>query len=389
MIRLEWTAADVPGALDALTKAGITLYDTDALDDVTVRFGIQRQELAAVERLCEKRGDALRVLGRDGLYWQLRRLKKRPVLVLGIAVLICLTLLLPTRVFFVQVEGNNKLPVNRILEAAGESGICFGATRREVRSERMKNALLGELPELQWAGVNTRGCVAVITVREKPPEEKREEVPQVSSIVASTDGIILSATVTGGNLVCTPGQAVTQGQVLISGFTDCGIAIRATRAEGEVVAQTRHDLTVVTPAATSNRGAIREEAANYSLLVGKNRINLWKGSGIWEGSCGRMYEEYYITLPGGFRLPVALVKEVYTAYDTGDGNGDSQESEMLLSGFAEAILRERMLAGTILDRETDFRQYGDGFFLKGSYLCTEMIGRERIEQMGDTNEQSD
>ena len=36
-----------------------------------------------------------------------------------------------------------------------------------IRSEKVKNSLLQRIPQLQWAGINTDGCVAVISVREK------------------------------------------------------------------------------------------------------------------------------------------------------------------------------------------------------------------------------
>lgn len=39
----------------------------------------------------------------------------------------------------------------------------------------MKNALLSAIPELQWAGVNTYGCRAVISVRERTLPERKPE----------------------------------------------------------------------------------------------------------------------------------------------------------------------------------------------------------------------
>ena len=89
----------------------------------------------------------------------------RPVLLAGLGILFLLAMYLPSRVLFIRVEGNMQIPDRQILAAAEECGIRFGASRREVRSEKVKNALLSSVPQLQWAGVNTAGCVATISVR--------------------------------------------------------------------------------------------------------------------------------------------------------------------------------------------------------------------------------
>ena len=66
----------------------------------------------------------------------------------------------------------------KILERAEYCGVHFGAKAGSVRSEQVKNRLLFEIPELRWAGVNTTGCTAVITVAERQSGEvPAEDLP--------------------------------------------------------------------------------------------------------------------------------------------------------------------------------------------------------------------
>lgn len=386
MVRLRWSSANVPRAMEMLTKYGVTVHEGQEVDEVTLLFSVRRGDLATVRWVCRKLGDHLEIVGKKGWYWRIAALRKRPVLVVGVAFLMALALLLPTRVLFFRVEGNVNVPGNRILEAAERCGIGFGANRREVRSERLKNRLLEEVPELQWAGVNTYGCLAVISVREKPLEMEEDREAAIHSIVAVRDGFVLSATATNGNLLCQPGQAVKQGQILISPYLDCGICLRLEDAEGEIMAQTRHEIQVVTPVEGAKKGAAGEKQVRYSLLVGKKRINLWKDSGIWGSSCGRMYEEYYITLPGGFRLPMGIAKETVTSYEMTAVEAEPEQTELLLTGVAREQLLASMVAGEIQEGKTEFQRSGGIYVLSGRYRCTEMIGRARKEQIGDTNE---
>ena len=388
MVRVQWRSANLPRAMELLTKYGVTVYDGQEADEVTMCFSVRRGELVTARWVAKRLGDQLEIVGKLGWYWRIAALRKRPVLLLGAVLLVALTLLLPTRVLFFQVEGNGYVPANQILEAAERCGIEFGANRREVRSERMKNRLLEEVPQLQWAGVNTYGCVAVISVREKPLETEEVKEPAIHSIVAARDGFVLSATATEGNLMCAPGQAVKEGQILISPYLDCGICLRLEDAEGEIMAQTRHEIKAVTPAEGAKKVTVRDEQVHYSLLVGKKRINLWKDSGIWDASCGRMYEEYYITLPGGFRLPLGFAKETVTSYEMTSVEAEPERTEQMLMEFAEEQLLANMVAGQIQTGKTDFQRSGGIYVLSGHYRCTEMIGRARKEQIGDTNGQN-
>lgn len=383
-VRVELTAADIPDTLLAITARGIPIYDVQTKGELTILLEVERRHYRELAALCARRGEKLRILKRKGFYWTGKRLMKRPLLLLGIGALLAGILYLPGRIFFVRVEGNQTVPSNLILETAASTGIRFGASRREVRSERMKNELLEVMPQLQWAGVNTSGCVATISVRERTDTgEEAEAEYAVSSIVAACDGVIVSCTVTNGNGLCQPGQAVRKGQILISGYTDLGLTIRATRAEGEVYARTRHLIRAVLPGLGMAKGEILDTGVQYSLLVGKKRINLWKDSGISDSSCDRMYEEYYVTLPGGFQLPVALVRETRISRELVPACRTSAEAEQTLSRLAEEYLEGRMVSGQILDCRVSVLEAEGIWYLEGEYLCIEMIGRQRQEKIGE------
>ncbi len=389
MAELELTSADLQGALGRLSARDIPLQHIVYVSDLTVRIRVRRRDVKALQALCHKRGDQVRVSGRFGIYWLAKCFLARPVLVLGCLLYLALVAYLPTRVLFVRVEGNSAVPANAILEAADRAGIRFGVSRRDVRSEKIKNTLLDAIPQLQWAGVNTSGCVAVISVRERTQAEPEPEEGQVSSIVAAADGRVYACTATQGTLLCQEGELVRKGQVLISGYTDCGLSIRAGQAEGEVYAQTARLLAAVTPCQWTTIREVTGETKKYALIFGKNRINFWKDSGNWDTTCGRIYKEYYMTLPGGFSLPLGIAVETIRYYETTAASGTMEEADTLLTALARQAVKEQMVAGT-LDAEYPTVTQEEGVFrLEGVYACREMIGRHRQEQIGETYVKND
>ena len=367
---LRLVSADIGGVLNKLTRQNVSIFALRYIDDLTVEFDVIRGDYRRLCALLAGSGTKVKLMKRKGLYWKFKSLLRRPVLTFGIALYIFLVLAVPSRVYFVQVEGNSVVSDRQILEAAESCGIVFGANRRQVRSERIKNELLEKIPQLQWVGVNTRGCVAVISVRERRETEIKKETV-TGNVVASQDAIIQQITVLRGTQLCRVGQAVRAGQMLVSGYKDYGISLKFTGATAEIYGQTERSLEAVTLSVGTRRTEITHREQKFSLIIGKKQINFYKDSGILHTSCVKMYERIYLTLPGGYTLPIALVKQEVLHYDTDETTGDDFS---FLEIASRTYLKEQMIAGTILRESVSIDEDDYICRISGRYECLEMIG---------------
>lgn len=377
---LEITSADISGILQELSNAGIMLYHVKNRDTLSFTCAIRRADYKYIASRVKQRGDHCRVIQDNVFHITVRNLAERPVIGSCIMLLLFMTLFLQGRILFVEVEGNQNVPAALILEKANENGLRLGATRKRVRSEQMKNSLLEAIPDLQWAGINTKGCVAVISVEERSETAPKADDSQVASVIAARDGRVISCIVAQGNPMCSAGQAVKEGQVLVSGYIDAGITVRAVKAEAEVLAQTIRTTDVLTPEYCVKRQDKKTSTMKISLLIGKKLINFNNGSGIPGDRCVKMYSRKYMTLPGGRVLPIALVithSEQYAIYDEPVAEADADK---MLQDTAYDYTLSQMVSGQILHAEEIFRRKGNAFFLSGEYICSEMIGRIRYEE---------
>ena len=374
--RLRLTSADCPSRLRQMADR-VKLTDIVFPGPVTAEFSCLRTDVPKLRILD---GERLEAVGEGGLpkylkgLWDWRRLVAFAVF-LGV-----MTVLLPTRVFFFRVEGNGELPERYILEQAAKCGVSFGTARRELRSEQVKNQLLKAIPELRWAGVNTQGCTAIITVALRDQGENREEdLP--GDIVAVADGLVTACYPAAGTGMVAPGQAVREGQVLISGVTDLGRCTRLDRAAGEVYGLTRRSVEAVLPGKTLRLEQTGRVERKFSILIGKKYVNFSNDSGIFMGSCVRMRTVNYLTLPGGFSLPAALVTDTYFLCETADA---PREDWGPLEDAARRIIRERMTAGVILSQ----RLHREGNTLSAEFECRELLGvfRPGVYMERDSNE---
>jgi hypothetical protein len=89
----------------------------------------------------------------------------------------------------------------------------------------------------------------------------------------------------------------------------------------------------------------------------------------------------YLTLPGGFSLPAALVTDTYFLCETTEAPRESWET---LQDAARRIVRERMIAGEVLSE----RLHREGNRLSAEFECRELLGvfRPGVYMERDSNE---
>ncbi len=380
-VRVEITSADPARLLTYINQNDIQINHITYVSDLTLSCVVARGDTKRLIALAHRWGAEVKIKDTQGVFWTLVQLRNRPVLVIGFLAILVSALFLPTRVFFVRVEGNQTVSDFQIAEEAERCGIKFGASRRAVRSEKVKNALLGAIPQLQWAGVNTYGCVAVISVKERTQPQVQTEKTGISSIVADRDGVVTECTVISGNPLCKVGQAVKKGQVLVSGYTDCGLSIRAQRAQAEIYGQTIREMEIVLPKETVQKGYLLGQNRAYGILLGKKLINLSKDSGISGAGCDKITKIHALTLPGGFTLPFALVVTTVSQREQLPPD-DKEESEYAwMASYGQTYLQRQMIGGQIKESDTEVSVEEDAVYFTGKYHCEEMIGRTQEEEL--------
>lgn len=380
-VLLRLTCADVCKALQALTDSNLILLHTEMESELSVLVTLSFGDYKKAVKVLKKYGAKCELLSHRGLPSMLLNLKNRVIILAGCLILIILTLWLPSRIFFWDVSGNISLPDNYIISLAQEEGLTFGCKRADIRNDKFKNQLLARIPQLEWIGITTSGCVATISVSESQPQpEPFDDENAMGNIIAVCDGIVNSVTATKGNPICKPGQAVQKGEILISGYQDLGLVLRHSGAAGEVYASTYRVIEGSTLVSGEERAAFQMVSKKISLQIGKKLIKFSKDSGISHTSCVKMYKERYITLPGDFRLPISWVVETQYIYEMTDHILSEADCDWL-EGAVKTYLQNQMLAGTILYGDLSLEQTDNACRFTAAYGCHEQIGINIIEEI--------
>ncbi len=79
-------------------------------------------------------------------------------------------------------------------------------------------------------------------------ETEVENHKEATNVIASRAGIVTSMSVIGGQAVCKEGQAVLEGELLVTGLVDCKTHTQVTHADAEIYALTQREIQAVYPA---------------------------------------------------------------------------------------------------------------------------------------------
>ena len=381
MAEVSIQSADVDRILNRLSLNGVVLTSIERVDYINARFTVKTHQYSETISLLKAWGVDFETTNKySDTPWG-SPFHGRFVLKLSIFILLAMSIYLQGKVLFIFIDGNSKTSTRQILEVVSNSGIHFGTNAKILRSENVKNQLLAAIPELQWVGVEIKGSVATIHVQER--EDMRFETNRdanVVSIISCGSGVITSCSVTRGTAMCEPGQTVAKEQVLISGYTDCGSVIKGTHAKGEVYAQTERNIIALAPASTSTRSAPKQGITKYSIRIGKKLINFNNNSGIYSASCVKMYTEYNLVLAGGFELPITVIKETVQDFEM-ENCKSNLNNKSFVEYYCDMHIIAQMISGQIVSKEISANNFEGIVVFNGRYICTEMIGREKIEQI--------
>ncbi len=359
-------------AVNRCLEAGIALRGVRAVDGQTLRCRVDEADLARLRAECERCQCELRLLRLRGGSRYRHAVHRRFWLTLTALLTAVLLLLSSLFVWDIDVIGAEHLNRGRILRALSDAGLERGCFWPALSGDRIRSRAMLELPELAWLSVNISGSRAAVLVREREqkPEIYRESA--ACSLVASRSALVRRVSVLNGRALVHAGQAVQEGEVLVSGTLDSitGPA-RFVRARGEVWAETWYELTAVCPPAPARKAEVLWKSSRFALQFGEKRINFYGKSRNPLDGYDTIVQEYALGLKGLFALPIRIVRE--ERLRTRFAEGESADAARMQTRL-ENYLRER-IAGEIVSRSFSVSEKDGAVFVTMRARCFENIAR--------------
>ena len=216
---LRLSGRHVAAFISECARRGIPLWGaTSAGGQVT--FCSTVKGFIAMRQPARKHSCRVEVIGRRGVPFILQRAERRLFFSLGVLLFVGLLWTLSSVVWFVEVQGSEKITAADVSQTLSQAGLHAGVWRHDVDHERVANALMREFPELAWAGVKVSGSRAIVQLVDRAVIPPLERWP--GDIVAARAGVVVGIIVIGGEAQVGVGDTVAVGQILISGAAAAG-----------------------------------------------------------------------------------------------------------------------------------------------------------------------
>ena len=287
----------------------------EGLDDGGISFLCPKCTGKKLLQLAEQQGVSVTVEEIGGVPAIFFRRCRRYGLILGAICGVILLVLSGRVVWDVRVEGNERLTDAEVVDELISCGFGVGSSLRHFRAGELENRVLLQSDELSWISIYMDGTVAMVQVLE---QTHRPEITskKPANLVASCDGQIEAIQLLRGDCVVNVGQAVRQGDLLVSGIYDGQAAgLRFTRAAGQIFARTERTYRIEIPLETTEKHYLEEKKGEIWINFFQKAIKIFKTTGNTIGKYDIIIMERRFSSMGLENLPVWITQESRRYYE--------------------------------------------------------------------------
>lgn len=196
--------------------------------------------------LALKHGGAVKIIKRVGLPFITSAFKNRWGVFAGAIFFIFFVSFMGGFIWDITVTGTDRLSDAQIIDYLSQNGVKIGRRWASIDKENLEFAVLSDFDDVSWISINRLGSTASIEINEAVREPESIELKKITNVVADRDGVITHITALGGTPIVGAGDAVTKGDLLISGIYESEVdgLNHYSHAHGTALAQIEQDITL-------------------------------------------------------------------------------------------------------------------------------------------------
>ena len=384
--RLRVFSTQAGEVMNILRTRGYSCEDFEFCEEYAY-FSCSATVSAKIISECEARGIAINIAHEGGIPFILKRYRHRYGIFIG-AIICALLISVSGRIVWdVRIEGNQKLSEDEVISELEECGLSVGMFKKDLDIDAIEARTLVLSEEISWISVNLLGTVANVEIREveSPPDTSdNKQNFAAANLIASRGGIIEDFKNVRGEVVVKIGDAVAEGDLLVSGlYGDEGSSFRYTCAKGEVLARTVRDFYVDIPLKTESKSYSGKVKCKKSVIFFKKEVKFLINSGNLPPTYDTIDIVEFLRTPWGTELPVGIRTVRYYEYE----NRTEELSEA--AAKERALYKLRLMTESdlpdaeLISRTVSGELVGDVYKLKCRIECIENIAKvKEIEIAG-------
>lgn len=290
---------------------GINFWDIKRINITETYLKVSIGGYRSLKKILRKTGCRVSIIDKGGLPFFIAKMNKRKMMGFGIAVFLFIILFMSSFIWSVEVTGAVNVNTKDIVSNLAELGVRPGAFKLNIPIYEIENNMLIRMGGISWIKVRLKGTRAYVEIKERviPPKVVSEDKP--CNVVAARDGIIIKIVSSEGDVLVSPGDTVSKGQILVKGTIERELAEkRFVHASAEVEARTWYERSTAVPLDRLEKARTGNKAINIYLKWNNKRFNI-KNSNITYKSYDKIERSTKLIDMDSFQLPLEIVIEEY------------------------------------------------------------------------------
>jgi similar to stage IV sporulation protein len=354
------------------------IWNITRYDEQRGKMAISLEDFFRLKPLLKETGCRVRIMGKHGLPFFFRRVRKRYAFFAGFAAFITLLFVLSNMIWSVEVLGTDKIPEHKVEEIAKKIGIEPGKFSIMLDDpDKIQKKLMEQLPEASWIGFQMNGTKAQIRVVEKViPEGTPKNNPQ--HLIARKSAIVRDVFASKGKPLVKPNDFVRKGDILVSGLIGNDQSPVAVSAQGKVEGEVWYETEVVVPTVQTQAVYTGEDHRNYYLTFWGHPVKVWGFDQISFKQFETKNESWEPKVRN-ISIPIGWKEEDMLATETKTTKLNAHDIELLAKEAAKQDILAKMGTGGYIKEEKVLhqRQENDKVYIKMHVVTVEDIAQEQ------------
>lgn len=321
--------------------------------------------------IAKKAGCRLKIVKKVGIPFFMNKSKDRIGLLISVCFFAVFFIVMNQFVWTIEVTGSETVSSEEIQNITEKLGLCIGKPVSQLDVTHISRQAVNHFSgRLQWMSINIKGSKAVIEVRDYTDIHEDSDYGDPCNIVADFDGVLLSVEVLNGDKIVDEGNAVKEGDLLISGIIENeDLSCIYTEARGKITALHHTEYSKQYSKNYNEYTGIITQKEIYTIDILGLKIPLGFVDKNQYDSCFEY--KTYISY-NGTTLPFGIIKTSYIHFEE---KKEKTNAELLLS--LDDFTRENYsnLKNTyILSTANEVEIINNEILLKNNIECIDFIG---------------
>ena len=340
-------------------------------DDLTADTRIKTYKL--LHRIAFSHGGTVKIYKKKGFPFIFSPIHNRWGFFAGIVYLVFFISFMGGFVWNITVTGNNRVTEVKIVDYLAKNGFKIGTRWSDTDKEGLETSIMSDFEDVAWISINKIGSTASVEINETVAKPEITD-NNITNVKAKKDGVIVRVITLGGWAEIKEGDAVTEGDLLISGVRESEVDKKNhyAHAHGNVFAQVSSEISM-----NINRKQNRKDYTNSreykALSIFGMEIPLFikKDGEDAEISINKTY-----LVINSYRLPFGIITQTADYYNTETDILSDEALEELAKSELEKKKEQELKNCEILTENINVEINENDCVITGRYSYIQDIGEE-------------